>query len=525
MTEHTEEPGAAERAILELFQSHAVDVNAALGDGARGEAIEVRPLSLAEMHAAPLTPPAVVEGLLYQDVGLLAAAGGTGKTALMLHLAAHIALGRPWLGFEVARPGPVLCVTAEDARPHLAARLHRIALAMGLSQGEQAQLAQRVSILDVAEHPPALIETGPDGNIYATDWPDRLVQAARDFAPVLTILDPLASFGNAETRPNDAAQALVTAARRIARGLGCAVLLVHHVAKQQASAEASDDTPHAGRGGSALGDGARLVMTLRRLDGKTAAEASGCELADDETLLRLTIAKLSHAPRPEPILILRRGWAFQRMQAPTPEDRAAAKERAEAQRIRELRDALLRAAAQAEAAGTPLGRAALKDAVSGRAADKAGQIERLLAEGWLVEATIPIGWQAVNPRRRTWLVALSETERQAWLRGELPPERLLPPPSIARKVGDDVPKAGVLREHNTVGDTAQQAEVAVPNLAVPYKRGTPGTEWGAVGLPHSDPVPIPAGTPGNVWERGNIIHAAPAESARQTGSDRLEIEL
>ena len=41
---------------------------------------------------------------------LLASPGGKGKTALLMHLAIHVAAGRPWLGLDVVKPGAVAMV-------------------------------------------------------------------------------------------------------------------------------------------------------------------------------------------------------------------------------------------------------------------------------------------------------------------------------------------------------------------------------------------------------------------------------
>lgn len=79
-----------------------------------------------ERENARLAPRCIVEALLFDDVALLSAAGGSGKTSLALFEAVHVITGRTLYGLKVEHPGPVVLITAEDPRSVCLARLARI---------------------------------------------------------------------------------------------------------------------------------------------------------------------------------------------------------------------------------------------------------------------------------------------------------------------------------------------------------------------------------------------------------------
>ena len=72
------------------------------------------------------------------------------------------------------------------------------------------------------------------------------------------------SFGVGEARINDAEQGLIESMRIFRHYLGCCVQGVHHTGKANARDKALDQ--YAGRGGSALSDGARMIAVMQPLD-------------------------------------------------------------------------------------------------------------------------------------------------------------------------------------------------------------------------------------------------------------------
>lgn len=389
--------------------------------------------TIAEWQTAPLAPRCIVEGYLFADVATMIAPGGTGKTTATLHEAACIVLGLPVWGLRVVEPGPVLLITAEDRRPYLVARLREICRAMRLTDAQTALVREFVRIDDRTADVRRLTAVVCDV-VAVAGFAHEIVHGCwmEGFAPALVQLDPMVSFGTGESRVNDAEQGLIDAARVITGGLDCCTRFVHHSGKLNARDKAADQ--YAGRGGSALPDGCRMVSVLTSATAAELTKATGATLADDEGAFVLHRPKVSYAPpnRP-PIYVKRVGFAFTLAESLTAEGREDAEAETRRAREVELRGALLDAAEAAQRAGLPLSQRALAENVRGfKTNDKRDALALLLAEGWLIEGRVPPGWRPVNNSRRTWLVRLDAAERDV-LRssGELPVAALMPPPSIA----------------------------------------------------------------------------------------------
>lgn len=258
-------------------------------------------------HARP-TPDTVVRNYLYADVATLIAPGATGKTTLLLYEAICIVLGLLLYGLEVLRRGPVLILTAEDSREMLVARLRSIATEMGLTAEQIGVVMDQIRISDVSGTGLKLTKVRSDAVVPANTV-DQVIAGCRDFKPVLIVIDPAVSFGIGESRVNDAEQGLVEAARKLRRALNCCVRYIHHTGKQNARDRTVDQ--YSGRGGSAFADGARMVAVLQSMTSDEWLQATGTELHDGDTGLRLARPKLSYAPPASDIFIRRTGYRFQ----------------------------------------------------------------------------------------------------------------------------------------------------------------------------------------------------------------------
>lgn len=270
--------------------------------------LAIRPL---ERMAARLAPDCIVADYLYADVALLSAAGGTGKTTLILFEAIHIVLGRPLHGLAVKRPGPVAIITAEDSREILLGRVQKIMQAMELTMEEQHAVDNGLLIWDVSGELSRLVEIDASGNLTLTGLSDAIVEALQPVRPALVVVDPIVSFGPGESRINDAEQMLILAARRLVRGLNCCVRYVTHVS--QNAANSASRSQYASRGGTALPDGSRMAAVLNQWrpdrDGKPPLTL---EYGPGEQVLILSRPKLSYAPPQEDLWLARRerGWLF-----------------------------------------------------------------------------------------------------------------------------------------------------------------------------------------------------------------------
>lgn len=267
-----------------------------------------RPFELAEIQAAQSTPDCIVEDYLYADVALLPAPGGFGKTTLMLFEAASIAYGSDKLyGKRILKPGPVVIITAEDSREHMAARLREIIFDNGMLS-QQAQILNNLYVCDVAGLGMRLTAVDKEVVITSTTV-DGLIRFLQEIMPVLVIFDPAVSFGVGESRVNDAEQALIEVARAIRNAIGCCVRYIHHTGKQNARDGAVDQ--YAGRGGSAFSDGARMVHVLARVSPADWFNATGSPFNLDDSGLRLVLPKMTYTKPQADIYIRRSGYRFE----------------------------------------------------------------------------------------------------------------------------------------------------------------------------------------------------------------------
>jgi RecA-family ATPase len=279
-----------------------------------------------EFEEAQLSPDCIVKDYLYEDVALLIAPGGVGKTTIILYEAIHIILGKDLYNLPVGKPGPVLIFTGEDSAETLRARTREICRSLHLSPDDTAKVRQDLRISDECGSGFKLTTTLlNDGAIVPTSKVDAIIQHGRALAPVLVIFDPAISFGIGEARVNDAEQALVEAARKIQNQLKCCVRFVHHAGKAN-SREATRDQ-YTARGGSAFPDGSRMVAVMQPLNAEGWVKETGTALLEKQGGIVLSRPKLSYAPPNQPDLhILRQGFHFTLVSA-NPQSTADRKQR------------------------------------------------------------------------------------------------------------------------------------------------------------------------------------------------------
>lgn len=333
-------------------------------------ALIAEPFTEEELAEASLTPTCIVRDYLYADVAVLAAAGGTGKTTCLIYESICIALGCPAWGLEVVTPGATIFFTAEDQRSIFAARLREIMGDMGLSPAARRLVLDRVRVLDLTGADTRLVFSD-NGIIRVGGFADTIVTAYRNAPPVQIVFDPLVSFGASEEKINDNAQALITAARRIVRGLGCCVRYVHHVGQDAARNKTLD--AYAGRGGSALADGARMVAAMvswSENDAGTRRPPFGFHAGAGESVAIMARPKLSYSKPDLPLIwIKRKGWAFEHhaeVKVPKEQRKNAAADQVEAYLTEQTKSGRYHTMKSLEEAGDELSlsRAELRKAVN-----------------------------------------------------------------------------------------------------------------------------------------------------------------
>lgn len=286
--------------------------------------IKIDPITPFELQTAQIHPREILPNLLFAEVRMRIAAGGTGKTTLALFEAMQLALGRKLWGKTPRQKGRTVIVTREDSRQILVARLREITKAHGLSEAEVSEVLNNVVIVDLTSENFRLSLIAGDMVAPNLGAIDDLVVALGDFAPDWIIFDPLVSFGVGESRVNDAEQGLIESFRIIRNRLNCCTEGIHHTGKQNARNKSDDQ--YSGRGGSALADGARMVAVLNPLDPSEWVQVTGQALASDSTGLVMALPKLSFCKPQEAIYIKRTGYFFEmvRVVNRTPEQESAA---------------------------------------------------------------------------------------------------------------------------------------------------------------------------------------------------------
>lgn len=166
------------------------------------------------------------------EITLLAANGGTGKSATALRLAVCLRTGRDFHGLPVERRR-VDFVSFEDAEPVIHWRLHRICLAMGVAPGD---VADGLRIFDGTKCASAWYSRGPFGESGPTAAFHAMAERIGGPGRVVIVDGSSDTFAGNE---NDRAQvkAFIRMLRRLIAADG-ALLLLSHVDKLAAKSGA-----------------------------------------------------------------------------------------------------------------------------------------------------------------------------------------------------------------------------------------------------------------------------------------------
>jgi regulatory protein RepA len=299
---------------METLKKAAADKRRAANDGdtkhAKANSLpELVPVTVERLISARLTPRVIVEDYLFSDVRIRVAAGGTGKTTLALHEAMLLALGRDIWGHKPTSAGKTLIVTKEDREETLLARLYKIIQANDLTEDEARQVIENVMIYDLTtEHfrLSCIIRDVVEVNDAAIE---DFIGRVSAFNPDWVIFDPLVSYGVGESRVNDAEQNLIEAFRSVIRQLDCCTEGIHHTGKVNAANK--EQGQYAGRGGSALADGSRMVAVINPVEPAEWNKVCSTPLRDGETGIVQTLPKMSYCKQQDPIYIRRRGFKFE----------------------------------------------------------------------------------------------------------------------------------------------------------------------------------------------------------------------
>jgi len=235
-------------------------------------------------------------------VAMLAAAGGTGKTMALVQLAACVATGHRWFGYQPqSRTGRILLALGEEPPEEVAGRLSRATdeiineLTEELKRRGKGKLTEddKQKVQLVRERICERIVPWPLAGVPGVGLTDRegkpteplkaLRRHLKEQGPWdLVILDPMSRFMGPDTeRDNALATRFVAALESLVDVPGRpTVMVAHHVSQSAYQAGAIDQT--ASRGVTGLVDGVRWQAVM-------------AQEKDDQKLLRLKLAKTNYS--------------------------------------------------------------------------------------------------------------------------------------------------------------------------------------------------------------------------------------
>ena len=250
-----------------------------------------------------------VHGLIRAGkVGALVAAGGTGKTTLLLILAVCHATGRPFLGQEV-KGGTFVILSNDDPLEDLEGALIEVVRAMQLSGEELALVSARVRLHSLQGAPGIKTFTASAaGTVFATGLEELLMQAVSGITDLVGIaLDTLRQFSGGSSNDEQVIKLTVAGATDFALRTEAYVILPHHTGKQNYRDGIAD--MYCGSGSAAIADNCRFVLLLQTAnweDIESKVRRTGQERGDPLVLIS-TRGSLLMRPM-EPIFLHRDGF-------------------------------------------------------------------------------------------------------------------------------------------------------------------------------------------------------------------------
>jgi hypothetical protein len=216
---------------------------------------------VADFDPRKIPPRKWLQGLtvLGSNLTLIVAAGGTGKSALVMVKALAMASGRELIPGD--KPHHAMTVWYHNGEDDQDEQLRRLAAVMMHHGVSHADLGGRLILTSGRDRPIKLARQGKNGPEPVPGVADDLVARARACGAEVIVLDPLGAVHGLPENDNAAANLLLDSLRDIMGRAKVALVVLHHVGKAAATDMAAAGAG-AARGASALVDGARIVLQL-----------------------------------------------------------------------------------------------------------------------------------------------------------------------------------------------------------------------------------------------------------------------
>jgi hypothetical protein len=249
--------------------------------------VQIVPYVFRPERSIPRRPWVIRNLLLRLHLTTVLAAGGVGKSMLGLTVALFAAAGRDFGPFKIEKPVKVAFLSVEEDDEEIDRRMAAAKRYYGFVDADFGGRLHKITIGD----PGLLAAADREGSIRPTPKLGHLHQQLKALAIDLLIIDPFVEVWEGEENSNMHMKAVATMLRGIARDIGAALLLMHHIRKGTVIPGDVD----VGRGGSALGNLTRLVFTMMRMT-KEMAEALGLTEGERRGKVRLDAGKGNYLP-------------------------------------------------------------------------------------------------------------------------------------------------------------------------------------------------------------------------------------
>jgi hypothetical protein len=212
------------------------------------------------LHLIPPRPWIVKRLLLRGFITTLVAPGGAGKSAFQLALAAHMAVGRGFAGFELASPGtPVrsLVINVEDDKDEMERRLGAVCLYHSI---DLHAARKNIMLLPGTEYQFKIADGGVRQMKVRTGELRDVAQVCRDKDIRVIMGDPLIETHDVDVSDNQGLKTVMSIYRELAQKAGAAVFLAHHTSKGGGRGRAGE--ADSAMGAAAIVNSSRVAYTL-----------------------------------------------------------------------------------------------------------------------------------------------------------------------------------------------------------------------------------------------------------------------
>jgi hypothetical protein len=233
---------------------------------------------------------------LYMDeVTILNAPGGVGKSTLLVSTAVSLASGLPLLGQKIFKRRRVLLINLEEHIDELILKFDAALSYHGRSNNLPADIDDWITLYGSGEMPGLTLTTTAPGSsreLVNQAGLQRLHASIRAAEADVVIIDPLSMLMPAGMNDNGVVYAAIQGVKQIAADLGCGIVLAAHTRK---GGTIEGDGAEATLGAVALTNAARIVKGLRRLSPET-CRAIGVPYGDEGDIREIVDQKANYTP-------------------------------------------------------------------------------------------------------------------------------------------------------------------------------------------------------------------------------------